>query len=294
MLFDNYAILVEFVDEYSIDTLYDYINYIEDVLNHSDISFIKSDAISIMGINTFDDAETIINKLKNLYLPDFKIYGYKAFKILHTVAITSAIAALVKENNELKEKNKNMETVIKNDRNYISELEDKVKGLEAANEKLLIQDRVHNGVIYLSSELSTKVDNQSKEITRLLNNQEKLKAEIANKEQIISSLEINCNMLSKKVNEFNKGIRNSADLTWKEKYNNLKKKCVNNQYGVASNARDGYISELEEENKKLKAINQALKKESETYRIKFIKAECAHNKAEENLSKIHDLIHGKE
>lgn len=85
MVFDNYSIIVEFVDEYSIDTLYDYINYIKDLLSQRDIYFVKADAISIKGINTFDNAETIINKLKNMYLPDFKIYGYKTFKILHIV-----------------------------------------------------------------------------------------------------------------------------------------------------------------------------------------------------------------
>lgn len=85
MEFDNYSIIVEFVDEYSIDALYDYINYIKDLLDHRDIYFVNSDAISIKGANSFDDAETIINKLKNMYLPDFKIYGYKAFRILHIV-----------------------------------------------------------------------------------------------------------------------------------------------------------------------------------------------------------------
>ena len=87
MGFDNYSIIVEFVDEYSIDIIYDFINYIKDLLNFNlgGISFIKSDAISINGVNTFDEAETIINKLKNVYLPDFKIYGYKSFKILHAV-----------------------------------------------------------------------------------------------------------------------------------------------------------------------------------------------------------------
>ena len=85
MEFDNYSIIVEFVDEYSIDTLYDYINYIKDLLSQRDIYFVKADAISIKGINTFDNAETIINKLKNMHLPDFKIDGYKTFKILHIV-----------------------------------------------------------------------------------------------------------------------------------------------------------------------------------------------------------------
>ena len=85
MVFDNYSIIVEFVDEYSIDTLYDYINHIKDLLNHRDIYSVKADAISIKGINTFDNAETIINKLKNMYLPDFQIDGYKTFKILHIV-----------------------------------------------------------------------------------------------------------------------------------------------------------------------------------------------------------------
>lgn len=91
-------------------------------------------------------------------------------------------------------------------KDYISELEAKVKDLEAANEKLLAQDRVRNGVISLSSELNAKIDNQSKEITRLLRAQEKLKTEIVNKEQIISSLDADCNLMGKKVVELRKEL----------------------------------------------------------------------------------------
>ena len=87
-------------------------------------------------------------------------------------------------------------------KDYISELEAKVKDLEAANEKFLVQDRVRNGVISLSSELNTKIDNQSKEITRLLKNQETLKAEMANKEQIISSLDATINHKNKMLDEY--------------------------------------------------------------------------------------------
>lgn len=125
---------------------------------------------------------------------------------------------LVDENKKLERSNLDLGDTIglyveefKKLKNYISELEAKVKDLEAANEKLLAQDRVRNCVRSLSSELNTKIDNQSKEITRLLKNQETLKAETVNKEQIISSLDATINHKNKLLDEY---------MT---KYNNLEK-----------------------------------------------------------------------
>ena len=78
---------------------------------------------------------------------------------------------------------------------YISELEEK-------NKKLKKQVNSAYGVISLSSELNTKIDNQSKEITRLLKNQETLKAEMVNKEKIISSLDAIINHKNKLLDEY--------------------------------------------------------------------------------------------
>lgn len=91
MLFDSYSIIVEFINESTIDIMYDFVNYIKDILNHGDISFVTSYMISIDGIDTVDEAEAVINKLKNLYLPDFKINGYRSFRILHAVCKEVAI-----------------------------------------------------------------------------------------------------------------------------------------------------------------------------------------------------------
>lgn len=190
------------------------------------------------------------------------------YKNSESDAITSTIETLVKENNELKERNKNMESVLKNNSDYNSKLEEKVKRLDARIKELVILcDELRTENKRLESEKKV-VDNRWWETEKALEDEKRTNK---NLNTIINS-------------------KNKLLDEYMTKYNNLKK-CVNNQYGVANNARDGYISELEEENMKLKAINQALEKESETYRIKFIKAECAHNKAEENLSKIHDLIY---
>lgn len=126
------------------------------------------------------------------------------------------IATLESHNDALRSDNKNMETIIKDKCNYISEL-------EATNEKLLIQDGV-----CINSNLNTKIANQSKEITRLLKNQEKLKAEVANDEKTISALQSNNAMLLKKIEELYAGIRNSEDLTWKEKYDELEARYKGN------------------------------------------------------------------
>lgn len=158
-------------------------------------------------------------------------------------AMKNKIATLEADNDALRNLNKNMKSLIKN-----------------------------NGIISLSSELNTKIDNQSKEITHLLKAQEKLKAEIVDKEQIISSLDAKCNTLSKKVRKLSEGIRNSDDLSWKAKYDSLKK-CVNIQYGVGNRTIDGYISELENKVEKLEEEN---------------------NKAAETFDKIIDLIREQE
>lgn len=200
------------------------------------------------------------------------------YKKSESDAITITIETLVKENKELKEKNKNMETVLKNNSDYISELEDRVKRLEARNKELI---RLCDKEYDKNNEIEER--NKKLEEEKKIANDRWWETEKALEDEKRTSKNLNAIINNK----------NKLLDEYMTKCNNLKK-CVNNQYGVTSNARDGYISELEEENKKLKAINQALKKESETYRIKFIKAECAHNKAEENLSKIRDLIRGKE
>lgn len=118
------------------------------------------------------------------------------------------------------------------------------------------------------SELETKIANQSKEISRLLKNQEKLKAEVANDDKTISGLKANNAMLVKKIGELNEGIRNSEDLTWKEKYDELRMRMKDNN------------EQNDNTCKKLWAD------------INHISERC--RKAEEKLSQIHSFIHGEE
>ena len=175
-------------------------------------------------------------------------------------AKTARIKELEKENKKLERSNLDLGDTIglyveefKKLKDYISELEAKVKDLEAANEKLLVQDRVRNGVISLSSDLNTKIDNQSKEITRLLKNQETLKAEIVNKEQIISSLDATINHKNKLLDEYMTKCNNLEQIIKKRN-----KEQIHDTFSTAS----------------------------------YLTKRC--NKAEETLSKIRDLIDGKE
>ena len=156
------------------------------------------------------------------------------YKNSESDAITSTIETLAKTNKELEEKNKKIEhdyNELVKQRNtlyyenkklertnldlgdtiglYVEEFKKLKEDLEKEkqvskdlNEKLLAQDRVRNCVTSLSSELNTKIDNQSKEITRLLKNQETFKAEIVNKEQIISSLDATINYKNKLLDEY--------------------------------------------------------------------------------------------
>lgn len=148
----------------------------------------------------------------------------RANKDLNTIINSKVkrIEKLEEENKKLERSNLDMGDTIglyveefKKLKDYISELEAKVKDLEAANEKLLVQDRVHNGVISLSSELNTKIDNQRKEITRLLKNQETLKAEIMNKEQVADYIRVN-NVLRRKLESIDALIDKIDDVIMSE------------------------------------------------------------------------------
>jgi predicted nucleic acid-binding Zn-ribbon protein len=232
MEFDNYVIIVEFVDEYSIEILYDFINYIKDLLNFRDIYFVTSYAISIKDINTLDEAETIINKLKNMYLPDFKIYGYKSFKILHIVCEEvgfevdfGGMSERFVSEEAFKIQKKLKDDYMRRDQKYMETISELRNGIEKMRDHI--------------SELETKIVNQSKEITRLLKNQEKLKAEVANDEKTIFAHQTNNAMLLKKIEELYAGIRNSDDLTWKEKYDELETK-----YKADSDALNAVTSKM--------------------------------------------------
>lgn len=205
-----------------------------------------------------------------------------------------AIGALQKKCQEYKnsESDATASTIaenLKKLKDYISELEYKVKGLEAANEKLLARDRVRNCVISLSSELNAKIDNQSKEITRLLKAQEKLKAEMVNKEQIISSLDATINHKNKLLDEYMTKCNNlehnyNEEVRMKEQF---KMTCFKHERTIES--QNSTIKKIKEENEKLK-------KETNTYRIKFLRSACGCNDAEEtikNLKRDNDILRGK-
>lgn len=147
----------------------------------------------------------------------------------------------VVSNEAMKDTIKKMREALEKSNDFIDTMRNKIATLEADN------DTLRN----LNENNTTKIDNQSKEITHLLKAQKKLKAEIIDKEQIISSLDANNSMLLKKVRELNEGIRNSEDLTWKQKYDALQKKCQEYK-NSESDATENTIAALVKENKELK------------------------------------------
>lgn len=140
------------------------------------------------------------------------------------------------------------------------------------------------------------IEAQGKQLRELNKDIAKKNATIEKYEREKKDLQERNSYLYKKVVELNNGIRNSEDLTWKQKYEALlhsseqaigalQKKCQEYK-NSESDAITSTITTLAKENKELK-------EEEERYRIKFLKSACACNKAETTLSKIHDLIHGK-
>ena len=227
-----------YVEEFK--KLKDYISELENEMAglKKELAFWKTDDKRSFFGESFDMHSIYdLNRLEEVIADKIKSYDSRLYSIM-------AERDKYKESSETyRLKLMAAERQVSND--YISELEEK-------NKKLKKQVNSAYGVISLSSELNTKIDNQSKEITRLLRAQEKLKTEIVNKEQIISSLDATINHKNKLLDEY---------MT----------KCD-----------------------KLGAENEKLKKEEETYRIKFLRSACSCHKAEETLSKIRDLIDEKE
>lgn len=88
-------------------------------------------------------------------------------------------------------------------------------------------------------QLETHNENQRKELTNLNKVLERERKRNKELEELYSSAQKDVSMLNLKVMELNQGIRDSADLTWKEKYDEL-----NAKYTSDSTSLNGVINEL--------------------------------------------------
>lgn len=87
--------------------------------------------------------------------------------------------------------------------------------------------------------LNKKVLNQQKELANLNKVLEKERKRNKELEELYSGAQKDVSMLNLKVMELNEGVRNSNDLTWKEKYDELNKK-----YTADSTSLNAMINEL--------------------------------------------------
>lgn len=115
------------------------------------------------------------------------------------------IATLEEDNAILRASNEKLKTIVKSNSDYISELE----------------ERERKGVISLSSELNTKVENQRKQIYYLEKKIDCQAKVIVEKEGVISEKNTQLANANKKIDELIEGIRTSDDKTWKQKYDSL-------------------------------------------------------------------------
>ena len=88
-------------------------------------------------------------------------------------------------------------------------------------------------------QLTEKVLNQRKELARLNKVLEKERKRNKELEELYSHAQGDVSMLNMKVMELNQGIRDSTDLTWKEKYDELEAK-----YAADSNSLNAVIADL--------------------------------------------------
>jgi chromosome segregation ATPase len=125
-------------------------------------------------------------------------------------------------------------------------LEDLEKLEELQNENKVLKERLKDatGIEYTDStdyiaQLHKNVLNQRKELRNLNKALERERKRNKELEELYSGAQRDVSMLNLKVMELNQGIRNSEDLTWKEKYNELEAK-----YKSDSAALTACINEL--------------------------------------------------
>lgn len=160
-------------------------------------------------------------------------------KILEKRITSQRITIKVSENNKL-------DAILKCSmyRKDIESRNDEIEKLQ--NENKVLKARLKNviGIDYTDSTdyiacLHNNVLNQRKELRNLNKALERERKRNGELEELYSSAQKDVCMLNLKVMELNQGIRDSTDLTWKEKYDELEAK-----YMADSTALNDIINEL--------------------------------------------------
>lgn len=184
------------------------------------------------------------------------------------------------------------------DRGYIAKLENENKVLKAR-----LKDAI--GIDYTDStdyiaQLNKNVLNQRKELRNLNKTLERERKRNKELEELYSNAQRDVSMLNLKVMELNQGIRDSADLTWKEKYDAIETEYTEDTKalnGVIHTLRgrlkqkDDKIEALESGVKELSDANDALKKKIRTLEyndIEYLKKRCS--KAEHTIEAIKETL----
>jgi septal ring factor EnvC (AmiA/AmiB activator) len=184
------------------------------------------------------------------------------------------------------------------DRGYIAKLENENKVLKAR-----LKDAI--GIDYADStdyisQLSKNVLNQRKELRNLNKALERERKRNKELEELYSGAQKDVSMLNLKVMELNQGIRNSTDLTWKEKYDELEAKYtadytslngVINELRKRLKQKDDKIEALESGIKELSDANDDLKKKIRTLEYndtEYLKNRCG--KAESTIDTIKEAL----
>ena len=194
---------------------------------------------------------------------------------------------------------KNSETIselrkqLEEKQDYIKTLEERIASQRTANKSVESQklDAQRRCGIYREDiiekddaikQLEAHNENQRKELANLNKVLEKEHKRNKELEELYSGAQKDASMLNLKVMELNQGIRDSADLTWKEKYDELETK-----YAEDSKALNGVINELR---KRLKNNNDqnntTCKKLADD--LAYITDRCA--KAEHTIDVIKDAL----
>lgn len=156
---------------------------------------------------------------------------------------------------------------------YIKVLEERIASQRTANKSVENQKldaqlrcsmyeediRARNNEI---SMLESHNINQQKELANLNKALEKERKRNKELEELYSRAQRDVGMLNMKVMELNQGIRDSADLTWEEKYDELEEKYI-----ADSTSLNGVINELrkrlKEKDDKIEALESGIKELSE-------------------------------
>lgn len=178
---------------------------------------------------------------------------------------------------------------------------------ELLNENKVLKARLKDatGIEYTDStnyiaQLHKNVLNQRKELRNLNKALERECKRTKELEELYSRAQGDVSMLNLKVMELNQGIRDSTDLTWKEKYDELKNKYISDSTslnGVINELRnrlkvkDDKIDALESGIKELSEAGDDLKKALHTAQyndVPYLKNRCT--KAEHTIDAIKEAL----